>query len=188
MTAPQSVLHPPPSATSSITVRQAVPADAPMLALVGAATFLDGFADLLPGDAMVAHVAAHHTAEVFARYLASPGVFGWLATAAHGAPVGYSMLTPPELPPETVQPGDLELKRIYALSRFHGSGLAQRLLAPAIVAARSAGAPRLLLGVHAQNVRALRFYHRNGFRPVGARQFQVGTLLCDDLVLARPLA
>ncbi len=158
-----------------------------MLALVGSATFLDGFADLLPGDAMVAHTARHHTTEVYAHYLTSPGVFAWLATAAHGAAIGYSMLTPPELPAETVQPGDVELKRIYTLSRFHGSGIAQRLLDPAVAQARTLGAPRLLLGVHAQNYRALRFYHRTGFRPVGTRRFQVGSMLCDDLVLARPL-
>ena len=187
MTASPSILHPPPSVTASISIRLATPADTPMLALVGAATFLDGFAGLLPGDAMLAHTARHHTTEAYSRYLALPGVFAWLATAPHGAAVGYSMLTPPELPEETVQAGDVELKRIYTLARFHGSGLAQRLLDPAIVQAHTLGANRLLLGVHAQNHRALRFYHRNGFRPVGKRQFQVGTMLCDDLVLARPL-
>lgn len=187
MTAPPSALHPPPSAHAPFTVRLATPADAGLLALVGAATFLDGFAELLPGEAMVAHTARHHTPEVFSRTLQLPGVSAWLATMPQGAPVGYSMLTPPDLPPETVGPGDVELKRIYTLSRFHGSGLAQRLLDPAIAQARALGAPRLLLGVHAGNHRALRFYHRNGFRPVGTRRFQVGSLLCDDLVLARPL-
>ncbi len=173
--------------TDTITVRPATLDDAPMLALVAAATFLDGFAGLLPGEAILAHTARHHTQEACRQLLASPGVFAWLATAPGGAAVGYSVLTPPDLPENTVQPGDLELKRIYLLSRFHGSGLAGQLLKVAIAQAQLLQAQRLLLGVHAGNQRALRFYHREGFHPIGTRHFQVGPLLCDDLVLARSL-
>ena len=67
--------------------------------------------------------------DVYAKYLSRPEVTAWLAvTAVGGAPVGYAMLTPPELPVETMEAGDVELKRIYALSRFHGSGVAQRMM------------------------------------------------------------
>ena len=169
-----------------IVVRRAGLEDAAMLALVGAATFLDGFAGVLPGHAMVAHTAKHHVAEVYARALARPEVAAWLAVYARGdAPVGYAMLTPPELPAETMREGDLELKRIYTLSRMHGSGVGQRLMETALAEARGRGAKRVTLGVHAGNARALRFYDRNGFARIGVRQFTVGTLVCDDFVLGR---
>ena len=50
------------------------------------------------------------------------------------------------------------------------------------------GHRRLLLGVYAQNDRALAFYRKQGFADLGTRQFNVGGKLYDDLVLARPLA
>lgn len=171
-----------------IEVRRAGVEDAAMLALVGAATFLDSFAGVLPGEAIVAHCARHHVATVYAGYLARPEVAAWLAVMrAGGAPVGYAMLTPPELPEETLRAGDAELKRIYALSRLHGSGVGQRLMETAIAEARARGARRLMLGVYAGNARALRFYERNGFVRVGERRFTVGSLVCDDYVLAREM-
>ena len=170
-----------------IEVRRAGVEDAGMMALVGAATFLDGFAEVLPGEAIVAHAARHHVATVYAGYLGRAEVAGWLATTTMGAAVGYALLTPPELPEETVAAGDLELKRIYLLARFHGGGVAQRMMEAAAAEARARGAERLLLGVHAGNARALRFYGRNGFRQVGTRQFRVGAMLCDDFVMGREL-
>ncbi len=53
--------------------------------------------------------------------------------------------------------------------------------------ARARGAPRLLLGVYAGNDRAIAFYGRQGFKPVGERSFLVGANRYHDLVLARRL-
>ena len=112
----------------------------------------------------------------------------WLAVTANGgAPVGYAMLTTPELPEETMREGDVELKRIYALSRFHGSGVAQRMMETAVAEAKTRDARRVTLGVYAGNARALRFYERNGFRRIGTRKFTVGSLVCDDFVMGREL-
>jgi len=100
------------------------------------------------------------------------------------APVGFAQLTAPELP--GAQDGDIELKRIYLLSRFHGTGVGAALMAAAVAGA--AGHKRLLLGVYARNARAIAFYRKQGFEPIGERQFDVGGQLFDDVVLARPLA
>ena len=61
------------------------------------------------------------------------------------------------------------------------------MMAAAIHAAREAGAKRLMLGVYAGNERAIGFYRKYGFEPVGKRQFTVGDQVCDDLVLAMTL-
>ena len=162
-------------------VRPAGPGDAAALALVGAATFLDSFAGVLDGPALVAHCAAHHSAEA-CRALFAKGAQAWLGEAEPGgAPVGYAMLTPPDL--VLARAGDIELKRIYTLSRWHGGGLGAALMAHAITAATSHA--RLLLGVHVHNARAIAFYRKHGFQPIGTRHFDVGGRLYDDLVLAR---
>ena len=51
-----------------------------------------------------------------------------------------------------------------------GTGVAQLLLEPALDCARRVGRSRVLLwgGVHENNLRARRFYERNGFAVVGA--------------------
>ena len=162
--------------------------DAQALALVAAATFLESFAGILPGPAIVQHCSRHHVPEAYAGYLARPRVRAWLAVARNGdAPVGYAMLTPPDLPLDDLSPMDIELKRIYLFSKFQGSGVGQQLMDVSIATARSMEAPRLLLGVYAGNARALRFYERNGFRQVGVRTFTVGTLVCDDFIMGRSL-
>ncbi|MET1754243.1 GNAT family N-acetyltransferase [Novosphingobium sp. RD2P27] len=165
------------------TVRHAGPDDASALALVGAATFLETFAGAIDGPAIVAHCAANHAAESYAGLFAK-GAQAWLGEVEGGAPVGYALIAKPEL--DAARPGDIELKRIYTLSRYHGSGLGGAMMAAAVAGA--SGHERLLLGVKADNHRAIAFYRKQGFDPIATRQFNVGGKLYDDLVLARPLA
>jgi ribosomal protein S18 acetylase RimI-like enzyme len=165
------------------TIREAGGDDAAALALVGAATFLESFAGIIDGDAIVGHCAAKHREEAY-RALLADGARAWLAQAQPGgAPVGYALVGAPDL--DAAREGDIELKRIYALSRFHGTGLGAALMDRAVAAA--AGYRRLLLGVYARNHRALAFYRKQGFAEIGTRRFDVGGRFYDDLVLARPL-
>ncbi|NIJ65069.1 ribosomal protein S18 acetylase RimI-like enzyme [Sphingomonas leidyi] len=165
-------------------IREAGEDDIAALALVGRATFLETFAGVLPGAAIVAHCARAYAPESFAAYLAK-GSRAWIAEAQPGgAPIGFAQLTAPDLP--GAEPGDVELKRIYLLSRFHGTGLGAGLMASAVEGA--AGHARLLLGVYASNARAIAFYTKQGFARIGERRFDVGGQLFDDVVLARPLS
>jgi ribosomal protein S18 acetylase RimI-like enzyme len=164
-------------------IRPAGPDDADTLALVGAATFLEAFAGFIDGAALVAHCGEQHSAQTYRAYLAK-GAKAWLAEIEPGgAPVGYALSCPPEL--ELAQPGDLELKRIYLLSRFRGSTIASALMQA--VMAEAHGARRLLLGVKDDNHRALSFYAKHGFETIGTRDFTVGGQTYHDFVLARPL-
>ncbi|WP_263380888.1 GNAT family N-acetyltransferase [Granulicella paludicola] len=190
---------PPPPEVEPVTLRPATVADAAALALIGAATFLEAFTWMLPGSDIVAHCAKHHTAAAYEGYLAKPNTRVTLATAGSFADdlsaVGYTLLSDPELPTINILSGDIELKRIYLLSRFRavpvmghpGIRPAQALLDTAITDALALGRTRLLLGVNDGNQRALNFYYRNGFIEAGTRTFQVGSLTCSDLILAKAL-
>lgn len=165
------------------TVRSATVADVEALALIGAATFLETFAGVLDGAAIVAHCAVAHSSDAYLGYLHSGGQ-AWLAEAEPGnAPVGYALLAQPDL--AAARAGDIELKRIYVLSRLHGSGCGAVLMAAAITA--GTGHNRLLLGVYAGNLRAQSFYAKQDFTKIGERRFEVGGKLYDDVVFARPL-
>lgn len=174
--------------TSGWQVRQAVANDIGRLALIGAATFLETFAGILDGSAIVMHCQTEHSSKAYREYLKSGGA-AWLAeTSVSGAPIGFALVASCSLPGSDPEGGDLELKRIYLLSRFHGSGLGTELMRQALQFARKQEAGRLLLGVYVGNTRAIAFYRKQGFVKVADRQFRVGDHKYDDVVLAKRLA
>lgn len=171
-----------------IALRPCTMDDASTLALIGGATFLESFAGVLDGDSIIAHCGKQHAAEVYSKYLAHPESRAWLAIVHPGeAPVGYSLLTAPDLPLADLTADDIELKRIYLFSRFQGDGRGKLLMDAALEAAREMGKKRILLGVYAENAKALAFYRKSGFTQVGTRTFQVGASLFHDLILGRVL-
>jgi ribosomal protein S18 acetylase RimI-like enzyme len=172
---------------SNLTIRQAHPGDEHALALVGRATFLETYAHMIPGMDMVAHCTTKHSAETYAAWLSDPAVTIWLAETSVQSPVGYLALTKATLPNEFPHPEDLEIQRIYVLSRFQRTGMGFALMNLAVAKAVSRGANRLVLGVHKDNARALAFYQRQGFTIIDDRKFPVGTSIFCDHVLARPL-
>ena len=172
----------------SYRLRACAPGDEDALALVGQATFLETFAGILEGEDVVRHCRAQHAPERYAEWLARPSAAAWLAEVAPGhAPGGYFLLDDPQLPVPDPRPSDVELKRIYVLGRFHGTGLGAALMDRAIAVARERGRGRMLLGVYAHNARARAFYARRGFYHVADRRFHVGGNAYDDTVLALEL-
>lgn len=168
-------------------LRRAGPGDAPALSLVAAATFLETFAGTIAGPDMVRHCALNSSPAKFDAWISDPACVATLAEHPDGAaPVGYTLLTPPDLPIET-DARDIELRRIYTLSLTNGTGLGHRLMAKAIDDARAMGRRRMLLGVLGINERARSFYEREGFALAGTRQFRVGDTVFDDVVYARDL-
>ncbi len=171
-----------------MSIRVCTAEDASTLSLIGSATLLEAFAGLIPGQSVLAHCRMNHTVAAWEKYLAAPANKTWLAEIDPGAaPIGYSLLTEPDFPEGVAEEGDLELRRIYLFSRFHGGGLGPALMNVALGEARARGAKRVLLGVHPDNARALAFYRRNGFVVIGTRPFHLGPETFHDPVLALEL-
>jgi GNAT superfamily N-acetyltransferase len=169
-----------------VTIRACVAGDERALALVGKATFLETYAGVLEAADIFDHCQAEHGEPRYAAWLKTPGYRLWIAEVEGGAPVGYAVLGPSDLPIRTTVQ-DLELKRLYLLHRFEGAGVGRRLMHAAVEAATAARARRLLLGVFDGNHHALAFYARQGFTEAGRRPFRVGSRIYDDLVLGRPI-
>ena len=168
-------------------LRRASTDDAAAAALVAAATFLDTFAGVLAGPDIIAHVARKSSTDAFAAWTGDPDSVVTLAEHEQGgAPLGYSVLTRPDLPMQ-LGPQDIELRRIYSLSRCQGQGLGAQLMQRATDDARALGAQTLWLGVLATNARARAFYERQDFTLRGERRFLVGYTWFDDVVYAREL-
>lgn len=174
-------------AQTRVLIRRAQAVDAEALALVGRATFLETYAGELPATDILDHCQRQHAPETYAGWLAAADHRIWIVEAqAGGAPVGYAVTGPPDLPVAT-SPTDAEIKRLYLLHRFQGQGTGAALMGAVLADLRQAGFGRALLGVFGRNQAAIGFYRRQGFTLAGERRFQVGASLYDDFVLARPL-
>jgi GNAT superfamily N-acetyltransferase len=173
---------------TKIRIRACQGGDERALALVGTATFLETFAAVLDGRDILAHCANQHSVQRYRAWLAAPGYALWLAEVAPGdAPVGYMVVAPAQLPLADIARDDRELKRIYLLDRYRGTGTGRRLVTAAIEHALATGAKRLLLGVYARNRAAIEFYQRLGFSRLGARTFNVGSQGYEDDIMGLSL-
>ncbi|MEM1036855.1 MAG: GNAT family N-acetyltransferase [Pseudomonadota bacterium] len=175
--------------TPNISIHRAAPGDEHTLGAIGSATFLESFIEDIPGPDLIKHCHTQHSVETYSEYLtkSDPRYACWIASYAKtGAPIGYALTCPPDLPMENTDT-DIELKRIYVFSRFHGSGAAKALNDLADAHARNLNCRRILLGTYEDNQRAIAFYHREGYEKIGTRQFQVGDQIFDDIIMAKPL-
>lgn len=169
-------------------IKRCIQGDEAALALVGQATFLETFAGVLGGGDILAHCSNAHSPDLYRAWLADPDYAIWLVVTSPGdAPVGYMVVAPSQLPLACAANDDLELKRIYLLSKFRAAGIGKQLVAAATEHARSRRAARLLLGVYARNQPAISFYARAGFSKVGERKFNVGGQDYDDDIMGMPL-
>ncbi len=68
----------------------------------------------------------------------------------------------------------IEIERIYVLKEFQRKHLGQKMLAKIIEIAKSKKAKYIWLGVWEKNIKAIRFYEKNGFKKYGEHDFLLG--------------
>ena len=106
----------------SLTIRPCTPGDAEALALVGQATFLETYAEVLPAADILSHCRHQHSAELYAQWLADADYRLWIACVAEtGVAVGYAVLCPPDLPIPTGPGLGIKLNR-DAIARMGRKG------------------------------------------------------------------
>ncbi len=167
-------------------IRRAVAIDAGALAEFGARTFRDAFAaDNRPED-IALYLGSTYGPPIQAGELADPRL-ATLIVESEGRLAGYAQLRDVP-PPDCINgPRPLELWRFYVDRPWHGTGLAQALMAATLAAAAERGAGTLWLCVWERNLRAIGFYRKSGFEDRGSQEFVLGTDRQTDRVMARVL-
>jgi diamine N-acetyltransferase len=172
-------------------IRQATTADAAELSRVASAAFPLACPPHTTAEAITEFIATHLTETHFDGYLADSNRQLFVAEL-DGVALGYTMLVFTEptdaevLAALSIRP-TVELSKFYLLESAHGTGLSAELMTATLAAARETGALAMWLGVNQENVRANRFYEKNGFEKVGIKHFLVGDRLEDDFVRERAL-
>ena len=160
---------------TGVTLRRAVPADAPAIGAVFDVSVRAGWTYL--GDLAAAPM---FTAEDWQRLVADhqpPNVL-LVAVDQTGGLVGYA----------AVHPDDGEMFLLFVDPAHAGRGIGRALLAAAHDALRASGCTAAYLFVHEQNERALAVYAAAGYRPDGTGRVSDfrGTRI-RELRLVKPL-
>lgn len=176
---------------NEVGIRRGTPSDALLLSALA----IDTFPLACPPSTTQANIdefcAKNLSPEAFEGYLTDTAYRSWVASDGERA-VGYVLSRDGE-PLDSVIAQAVtgrpcrEISKIYVREEFHGSSVAQQLLAHAIDDAVRAGLTSAWLGVNQENSRANRFYQRNGFELVGERTFQVGESIEADFVREKDL-
>ena len=164
----------------TVRYRIAAPDDAERVVAMFHRCFCDTFGHLYDPRDLAAflnsHTAAHWQDQI------DSGEFAVRLVEDDDQLVGFIKLGPLKLPVE--QPGNaLELRQLYVLEPWQGSGVARELMDWVMAEARRRGADELYLSVFTENHRARRFYARYGFEEVGPTTFMVGNHADDDIIM-----
>lgn len=89
---------------------------------------------------------------------------------------------------EKVEPGGLEIQRIYVKQEYQGGAVGATLLNHAIELAIGKNCQYVWLAVWEKNQRAIRFYEKNGFVAFGSHIFQLGEDAQTDILMRKTLS
>jgi ribosomal protein S18 acetylase RimI-like enzyme len=160
---------------SDISIRRGVVADAPALADFAGRTFAEAFGDVTAPADMTAHLESTYTPALQAAELADPDVIT-LLTLRGDSIVAYAQVRRNgKVPPCIGRSDTVEVQRFYADRSVRGGGVAQQLMQHALDAAVELGGRHAWLGVWQENERAVAFYRKAGFVPVGTTVYVVGS-------------
>jgi GNAT superfamily N-acetyltransferase len=172
------------SSTPEPLIRRAGPADAEIVAGIGAATFAETFGHLYPPADLAAFLADAYSLERTHADLADPAKASWLVEV-DGEAIGYALAGPCTLPHAEVTPDCGELKRLYLRRGRQNGGVGRRLFAETLAWLQADGPRAVWIGVWSENHGAQRFYARAGFEKVGEYGFAVGDTVDREFILRR---
>lgn len=99
----------------------------------------------------------------------------------HGEPVGFAAIDP-------TPGGHGFLAKFYLQATHRGQGIAPRFLAYLEERLREAGKPTVQLTVNRQNIGAINFYFKSGFKIIRCADFDIGNgYFMNDFVMEKPL-
>jgi ribosomal protein S18 acetylase RimI-like enzyme len=171
----------------TITIRNAAPADVPLLIELGVQTFYDTFAEVNSKSDMDLYLQKNfNEAQVMSEVADADNTF--LIAEFNGKAAGYAKLRKGVPPAELESKHVIELERLYAMREFIGKSVGKQLMESCLSMAKEQGYSMLWLGVWEHNHRAIAFYEKCGFEKFGAHPFMLGTDLQTDNMMKKDIS
>ncbi|RDY60829.1 GNAT family N-acetyltransferase [Flagellimonas nanhaiensis] len=155
-------------------IRRANNSDAATIALLGRFTFTETFGHLF-GDQqdLLDYLDRTFNVEKLHNSIDKPNNLYWLAFVDN-LPIGYAKLKLNSSSPFIESNNICQLQKIYVLKDFLSKKVGLTLQSKLLEKAQNLGYEEIWLSVLKENLRAIRFYEKNGFRIIGDHGFQIG--------------
>lgn len=165
-------------------LREATLEDVPALTELMRVTFSETFRHY-PQEELAAHLEEAYSEERTRSSLTVPSQRTWVLEEPGGALVGYAVAGEADLPHPQVTERAGQLHRLYLRPSAQGAGLGRKLMDTALAFLSEQQRTPLFISVWEHNERALAFYRRYGFEPVGEYPYPVGRTVDRELILRR---
>jgi diamine N-acetyltransferase len=159
------------------------PGDLKELQELGKTTFYESFAAENTAENMQYYLDTNFTDEKLSEEINNPDSAFYFAKLDN-KPIGYLKINAGRA--QTELPGNnssLEIERIYVLREFQGKKVGQILFDKAVEIAKEKNAEYIWLGVWEKNLKAIRFYEKNGFVSFGTHLFKLGDDEQTDIMM-----
>ena len=153
---------------------------------IGRETFFETFAEANTEADMEKYLAENFSNAKISAELNNPESQFFIAWRGEN-PVGYMKLNTGHIQTELQDPASLEIERIYVKSAFHGQRVGQLLYDKALEIARFEQKKYIWLGVWEENLKAIRFYEKNGFVAFDKHIFKFGEDEQTDIMMRKML-
>jgi len=167
-----------------ITIRNAYPEDAQLLAELSSITFYETFRSHNSEEDMQSYLDQNFTTSRLELELKEEGTIYLLAFDGDSA-VGYAKMKNRRQPEGLYGENNIEIERIYSRKEYLGKKVGHSLMEACLNRARQGGSKVVWLGVWEHNPRAISFYEKWGFEKFGSHPFLLGSDLQTDLLMKK---
>lgn len=158
-----------------------------MLSHLACATFVEAFAEVNSEENLRLYLENHLSVEQLTIELNEAKSEFYVAVHNQQI-IGYLKINFGDAQTELKEKHAMEIERIYVLKEFYGSGVGQMLCDYAIQLGQSKDLEYVWLGVWEENIRAIRFYKKNGFDTFDKHIFMLGNDPQTDLLMRRQIS
>jgi ribosomal protein S18 acetylase RimI-like enzyme len=165
----------------------ASPEDLETVQLIARETFFETFADANTPADMDKYLKENFSNDKIMAELSNPESVFCIAKEDE-IPIGYLKVNAGQAQTELRDASSLEIERIYVKSAFHGKKVGQLLYEKALEIARQQNKSYVWLGVWEKNLKAIRFYEKNGFVAFDKHIFMFGEDEQTDVMMKKMLS
>lgn len=153
---------------------------------IGRETFFETFAEDNTEEDMKRYLEENFSTEKIRTELINPDSLFFIAWEDEN-PIGYLKLNSGKAQTELHDDVSIEIERIYVKSLYHGKKVGQLLYEKAIEVAKAQKKLYIWLGVWERNLKAIKFYEKNGFVAFDKHIFRVGNDEQTDILMRKEL-
>lgn len=171
----------------AISIVKVKPHEIRTLQKIGRQTFQETFSDSNSEENMKNYLEEGFSVEKLTLELHNPDSEFYFAIHENDI-IGYLKINFGDAQTELKDHKALEIERIYVVNAFHGKHVGQLLYDKAITIAKEKGVEYIWLGVWEENVKAIRFYTKNGFMVFDKHIFKLGDDEQTDIMMRLKLS